>query len=86
MYVYKIRYLTESRDQVFVKGYDFLLFTKTMVKNTGKDRSKNLSVKYSHKLVNHAKQAATDELNVYVYENKVLKNHKFIRKNNTLTI
>ena len=57
-----------------------------MVKNTGKDTSKNLSVKYSHKLVNHAKQAATDELNVYVYENKVLKNHKFIRKNNTLTI
>ena len=31
-----------------------------MVKNIGKNRSKSLSGKYSQKLLNHAKQSATD--------------------------
>ena len=44
----------ELRDQIFVKGYGFLSFAKTM--------GKNLSGKYSQKLLNHAKQSTTDAL------------------------
>ena len=49
-------YSVQSRDQIFVKGYGFLSFARNTVKNM----SKNLSSKYSQKLVNHAKQSATD--------------------------
>ena len=34
------RYLTEPRDQIFVKGYGFLSLAKNMGKNIGKDISK----------------------------------------------
>ena len=57
------RYSVEPRDQIFVKGYKFLSFSK----NIGKNVIKNLSGKYSpcmlavrQKLLNHAKQSATD--------------------------
>ena len=40
---------------VFVKGYGFLSFAKSMSKNIAKDISQNLSGKYSQKLLNHAK-------------------------------
>ena len=51
-------YSTESRDQRFVKGYEFLSFAKNMDKNIGK----NLRGKYTQKLLDHAKQSATDTL------------------------
>ena len=35
-------------------------FAKNKSKKIGKDLSKNLSGKYSHKLLDHAKQSATD--------------------------
>ena len=49
-------------DQTFVKGYGFLSFAKNMGKNIGKNISKTLSGKYRQKLLDHAKQSATDAL------------------------
>ena len=43
------RYSVQSRDQLFVKGYGFLSFAKTMGKYFGKNISKNLNSKYSQK-------------------------------------
>ena len=37
-------------------------FARNVGKNTGKNISKNLSSKYSQKLLDHAKQSATDAL------------------------
>ena len=45
------RYSIQPRDRIFVKGYGFLSFAKKMCKNI----SKNLSGKYSHKLLDHLK-------------------------------
>ena len=56
-----MRYSVKHRDQIFVKGYGFLSFAKNMGKNIGKNISKNLSGKYSQKLLDHAKQFATEE-------------------------
>ena len=36
------RYSVQPRDLIFVKGYGFLLFAKTIDKNIGKNISKNL--------------------------------------------
>ena len=55
-----MRYSIRHSDQIFVKGYEFLSFPKNMFKNIGKNISKNLSCKYSQKLIDHAKQSATD--------------------------
>ena len=55
-------YSFQPRDQIFVKGYRFLSFAENMVKNIGKNLSKNLSGKYTQKLLDHAKQSATDVL------------------------
>ena len=52
------RYLVQTREQIFEKGYGFLHFAK----NIGKNISKNLSGKYSQKLLDHAKQSATNAL------------------------
>ena len=49
-------YSIQPRDQIFVKGYGFLSFARNM----GRNISKNLSCKYSQKLLDHAKQSATD--------------------------
>ena len=43
---------------------DFLSFGKNMGKNSGKNISKNVSSKYSQKLLDHAKQYATDALKI----------------------
>ena len=56
------RYSVQLRDRIFVKGYGFLSFARNMGKNIGKNISKILSSKYSHKLLDHAKQSATDPL------------------------
>ena len=57
------RYSVQSRDPIFVKGYEFLSFAKNIGKNIGKKISGNLSSKYSQKLLDHTKQSAT---NVYI--------------------
>ena len=56
------RYSAQPRYRIFVKGYGFLSFAKNMGKNIGKHISKSLSSKYSQKLLDHAKQCATDAL------------------------
>ena len=54
-------YIVQPRDRVFIKGYGFLSFAKN-IKNICKSISKNLNGKYSQKLLDHAKQSATDAL------------------------
>ena len=44
----------------FVKGYGLLSFANNMGANIGKNKNKNLNNKYSQKLLDHAKQSATD--------------------------
>ena len=48
----------QPSDWIFVKDYGFLSFAKKMDKNIGK----NLRGKYSQKLLDHAKESATDTL------------------------
>ena len=48
-------YSVQTRDLIFVKGYEFLAFAK----NIGKNISKTLSSKYSQKLLDNAKQSVT---------------------------
>ena len=55
------QYSVQPREIIFVKGYGLLPFDKDMGKNIGKNR-KNLSGKYSKKLLDHAKQSAIDAL------------------------
>ena len=52
----------QPRDGIFIKNYRFLCLAKNMGKNIGKNICKNLSSKYSQKLLDHAKQSATDAL------------------------
>ena len=59
-FVNDCRYSIQSRDQIFVKRYEFLCFAKNMGKNLGKNKRKNLSGKYSQKLLDHNKQSVTD--------------------------
>ena len=40
-----MRYSVQPGDRIFVKGYGFLSFPKSMVKNIGKNVIKNLSGK-----------------------------------------
>ena len=54
------RFSIQLRDPISVKGYGFLFFAKNMSKDIGKNISKNLRGKYSQKLLDHAKQPATD--------------------------
>ena len=49
-----MRYSIEPRDRISVKGYGFLSFTKNI--------GKNLSNKYSQKIINTAKKFATDAI------------------------
>ena len=53
-------YLVQPRDRIFVKGYGFLPFARNIRKNIGK----NVSGKYSQKLLDHAKQAVTGALEI----------------------
>ena len=55
-------YLVQPRHQVFVKGYGFLTFAKSMDKNIGKNISRNLNSKYSQKRLDHDKQSAAIDL------------------------
>ena len=57
-----MQYSVQPRDQIFVKCYGFLSFVRNMGKYTGENISKNRSGKYSQKLLDYAKQSATDVL------------------------
>ena len=57
-----MRYSVQLGEQIFVKGYGFLSFVKSIGKNIGKNISKNLNGKYRQKPIDHAKQSATDAL------------------------
>ena len=57
-----MRYSVQPRDRVFVKGHEFLSFAKSMGKNISKNISKNVIGKCSQKLLDHAKQSATDAI------------------------
>ena len=54
----RTRYSVQTRDRIFIKGYDFLSFAENM----GRNNSKNLSSKFSQKLFDHDKKSATDTL------------------------
>ena len=49
-----MRYSIEPRDRIYVKGYGFLSFAKNI--------GKNLSNKYSQKLLDTAKKSTTDAI------------------------
>ena len=62
---YKIvHYSVQPRDKIFVKSYGFIYFGKNMSKYLDKKIRKNLSSKYSQKLLDHTKQFATDALKI----------------------
>ena len=54
MKIIKMRYSTEPRDRIYVKGYGFLSFTKTM--------GKNLSNKYGQKLLDSTNKSTSDAI------------------------
>ena len=49
-----MRYSTEPRNKIYAKGYRFLSFAKSM--------GKNLSNKYSQKLLNSPKKSTMDAI------------------------
>ena len=49
-----MRYSTEPRDRIYVKGYGFLSFAK--------DMGKNLSNRYGQELLDSAKKCTTDAI------------------------
>ena len=51
-----IRYSVQLRDGRFVKGYGILPFARNM----GRNISKNLLGQYNQKVIDHAKQSASD--------------------------
>ena len=57
-----MRYSVQARDRIFVKGYGFLSYAKNMGKNIGENIRKSLRGWYSQKILNDAKESATDVL------------------------
>ena len=55
-------YSVEARDRIFVKRYGFLSLAKNIFRNIGKYVSKNLSSRYSQKLLDHSKKFVADAL------------------------
>ena len=56
------QYSIQHSEIRFVKGFEFLSFAKNMDKNIGKNINKILIGRYSQKLLDYAKQSATDAL------------------------
>ena len=54
-------YSIEPRERRYVKGYDFLCFARNIGTHAAK-AAKNMSNKYSQKLVNTTKKSATDAI------------------------
>ena len=57
----KMSYSIQPRERRYVKGYGFLSFTGNIGKHAAKT-AKNMSNKYSQKLVDSAKKSATDAI------------------------
>ena len=57
-----MHYSVQPRDRIFVKGYGFLSFAKSMSKNIGKTISQRVSGKYSQERLDHARQSLADTL------------------------
>ena len=57
-----MRYSIEPRERRYVKGYGFLSFARNIGTHAAKV-AKNMSNKYSQKLVDTAKKSATDVIN-----------------------
>ena len=53
-------YSLQSRDRVFVKGYEFFSIDRNMGKSIGKNMSKIFSGNYWHKVLDHGNQPARD--------------------------
>ena len=53
-------YSFQPRNRISVKGCRFLSFPNSIDTNVDENISKNLTGKYSQKLLDHAKQSATD--------------------------
>ena len=60
-----IQYSVRPRVRIFVKGYGCLSFAENTDTNICKNINKMLSGKYSLKLLDHAKQSATDTLKTF---------------------
>ena len=58
-------YSVQPKDRMFVKGYGFLSFAKNMAWNICKTIEKNLSSKYSQKILNHAKNLLQMHLKLF---------------------
>ena len=56
-----MRYSIERRDRIYVKGYRFLPFAKSMGRNANKV-AKSLSNKYGQKLLDSAKKYTADAI------------------------
>ena len=56
-----MRYSIEPRDIIYVKGYGFLSFAKSIGRHANKV-AKNLSNKYGQKLLDSTKKSTTDAL------------------------
>ena len=59
-----MRYSVETRDRIFVRGYQFLPFAKNMGKNIGRNISDNVNGKYNqmHLKIADALALAADAL------------------------
>ena len=57
-----MRYSVQPRGQIFIKGYGFLSFDKTVCKKICKNKSKTLSSKCSEKLLDHPNHSALNAL------------------------
>ena len=57
-----MRYSVQPRGQIFIKGYGFLSFDKTVCKKICKNKSKTLNSKCSEKLLDHPNQSALNAL------------------------
>ena len=56
-----MKYSVKPRNRIYIKGYGFLYFAKTMGTHATKV-AKNLSNKYSQKLLDTAKKSTTDAI------------------------
>ena len=56
MKIIKMRYSTEPRDRIYVKGYGFLSFAENMGKSLGN--------KYDQKLLDSTKKSTTDAIKI----------------------
>ena len=82
-----MRCSVQPRNRIFVKGYGFFSFVKTMGKNIGKNISKNLSSKYSQKLLDHAKSCKIQrQLQMRRIKKYLKKDYISRRKNKQLLI